>query len=238
MNRILLFSTISLIGISTAYAGIPTWWGQDTVCRLNPAQCYPAMGNGYLPEIWDEHSGCWGMKVICPAALTDNYSEPTPVSRNELRDNDGINTDFDTNLLSYEDNCFGRRKTTQDGLYATVDGNSVMVWCNGVWSDADEQLPNGEIETEQQPTCDELSRDGFAAVENGNCFGKYYDSAKYQIVCNAKNIKPEKFIILNGANFSYSDGDSDHPLTPSDADDIFDDMYDVSKLQKAKYFKK
>ena len=234
MKRALIISSISLFSIAAAHAASTPWWLQPTVCRLNPSTCYPAMGTGYDPEMWDSTSNCWGMKIICAHALTNGASENVAIPRSDIARNYNISKDYDTDLLYADDECFGRRKTVQGGKYAMVNNNQVRVFCNGVWANADEQLSNGEIETGTQPTCQELARDGYAAVENGDCFGKYYDTTEYHIECGTK-IDPTQIIILNGADFRYSDG-ANYPLTARDADKIFDTMYDVSSAQKKQYF--
>ena len=88
MKKILLISTISLMTSSMAGAATP-WWEQPTICKINPTQCYSNMTTGYFietgnTETWDATGNCWGLKVICPNALTNGATEPTPMTRADI----------------------------------------------------------------------------------------------------------------------------------------------------------
>ena len=235
MKKLFILSTLSLFCASVASAATTPWWLQPTVCRLDPTDCYTAMGTGFEPEMWDATSGCWGLKLICPEALTTTSRDAVPMGRAEIARGTGIKADFDTDLLSATDECFGRRKTAEGGATASVDGKYVNVWCFGILNKSDETLDNGEIVYGAQPTCASLALDGYVAVENGRCYGKYYDTSKYYIVCGSK-LLPNRLIVLNGAD--YNSPTNGAPTTQDAADKLFDKMYAVSQKQKEKYFDK
>ncbi|MBQ4069929.1 MAG: hypothetical protein IJD52_00955 [Alphaproteobacteria bacterium] len=229
MKKIFTISVLSLMCVNMAHAATP-WWEQPTICRLNPTDCYAGMGAGFDTEMWDADDKCWGMKLICPQALKPTGTEPTAVSRSDISRNIGISSDYDTDLIGVDGDCFGRRKTTADGSLASVNGNYVNVWCNGILDDADEVLEYGEITYGAQPTCTQLAENGYVAVQNGRCYGKYYDSARYFIECS-----PElRLIVLNGAD--YNTPTNGAPTTMDAAEKLFEQMYMVSKEHKEKYF--
>lgn len=232
MNKILFASILSIIGTGLAFGATP-WWEQSTVCKLNPSDCYSGMGAGFDSEMWDATAGCWGMKYICPDATTTNTREPILMGREEIKRGTGIKVDFDTNLLSTDDECFGRRKTAEGGTMASVNGKFVNVWCNGILNNADETLENGEITYGPQPTCSILANDGYVGVENGRCYGKYFDPGKYIIECGSA-LLPTRLIVLNGADYNTPT----NIKSESDAERMFNTMYSNSKTQKIKYFKK
>ena len=236
MKKISIISLLPILCPLIANAADMPWWQRPTVCQLNPTDCYRGMGPGFEPKMWDADSKCWGMKLICPNALNGFYDEPTPVERDAISRGTGIKVDFDTDLLSSDGDCFGRRKTAENGSMASVNGKYVNVWCPGILgniADVDEVLETGEITYGAQPTCSTLSEYGYAAVANGRCYGKYYDSAKYYIECG-NQLLPTRLIVLNGADYMASAGGN--PTTESDATDLFNEMYSVSKKQKDKYF--
>lgn len=230
MKKLFLFSLLSFITVATANAATP-WWLQPTICKLNPTDCYRGMGAGYDPEMWDATSSCWGIKYICGDALTTKTSDPQPMGRAEIARGTGISTDYDTDLLGVDGDCFGRRKTAENGSIASVNGKYVNVWCNGILPNPDETLEYGEITYGTQPTCASLAADGYVGIENGRCYGKYYDSAQYYIECGT-DLLPSRLIVLNGADYTAT---TKYP-TESDAEKMFDTMYSVSRDQKAKYF--
>ena len=213
MKKICLFSLLLIA--SNAIAATP-WWEQPTVCRLNPSGCYATMGTGYDSGMWDAGANCWGMKVICGDALK-NTNQTTPVGKTEIARGTNINPDYDINILNGD--CFGVRRSSSDGTMASVDGSYVRVWCAGILQNSDETVDNGEITYGTQPTCATLATDGYIAIQNGKCFGKYYDPSQYFIQCNGEN---PSLIVLNGAPM----GDTSYPLTQSDADAIFNRMYE------------
>lgn len=229
--------TISLLcvltGLNASFAAIP-WWEQPTVCRLDPTDCYATMGAGYDSELWDNDTGCWGMKLICPEALTNGEYVPVAMTRNDIAKGTNISKDFDVNILNGD--CFGVRKTTGDGAMASVNGEYVRVWCNGILDNADEYLENGEITYGAQPTCKKLAEYGYVATVNNKCYGKYYDMAKYYIECNDKDLLPVRIIVLNGAD--YTNSSTNAPADASAASKIFDSMESISESQRKIYFKK
>ena len=233
MKKIFLISTLSLIVTGTSDAATP-WWLRPTVCRLNPTNCYSAMGSGFDAGMWDATANCWGLKMICPEALKSSANAPIAMGKNEIKKGTNINSDFDTDILSSAGDCFGARKTTNNGATILVNGKYVNVYCPGILTNPDEKTENGEIMLSAQPTCTSLAKYGYAAVENGKCFGKYYDSSNYFIECGT-TLLPKRIIVLNGADYTAPGGTT--PATASEADKLFDTMYSVSKNQKKKYFK-
>ena len=232
MKKTFAFSIYCLMFSPVAFAATP-WWQQPTVCRLDPTDCYSKMGAGYDAELWDSTSQCWGMKLICPDALVAEEYQPVAIGRTEIASGNKIKEDFDPDILNGD--CFGVRKTTSNGTMASVNGEYVRVWCNGILDNADEYLPNGEITYGAQPTCSDLAEYGYIAVENNRCYGKYYDMAKYYIECNGDDIMPSRLIVLNGADYTMSSGNA--PADKDAANDIFDKMESVSETQREKYFK-
>lgn len=224
--------------MGSASAATTPWWLQPTVCRINPTNCYTNMTAGYFIEIgnsesWDTTSNCWGLKLICSDALTAGGNDAVPMERATIAKGTGIKPDFDTNELGPSGDCFGARKTAEGGAIASVNGKYVNVWCSGILNNPDEVLENGEISYGAQPTCSELAESGYIAVENGRCYGKYYDISKYYIECGA-SLLPTRIVVLNGADYNAPMGNA--PTTMAAADAIFDTMYSTSQAQKAKYF--
>ena len=233
MTRFLIISLKALIYTDVAVSA--PWWEQLTVCRMDTTQCYTGMGAGFDAEMWDADAKCRGMKYICPDALVSKTTSATLISRNDINNSSIVKSDYDTSLLSDAGDCFGRRKTNKSGNQVMVNGNYVNVYCDGVLNKSDETLANGEIVYGTQPTCDTLKKNGFVAVENGKCFGKYYDESEHYIQCG-KDLKPEQIIVLNGARLSTVP--SNAPKTSAEAEKIFKEMQSISKTQKTQYFKK
>lgn len=237
-KAIFKYSTASILcamfcGIS--HAATTPWWLQPTVCRLDPTGCYSTMGAGFDSEMWDATSNCWGLKLICPDALLDGSRTAQPMGRAEIARDGGkkISTDFNTDLLGPDGDCFGRRKTSENGTVASVGGTLVKVWCPGILDNPDETLTNGEITYGTQPTCSQLAENGYVGVENGRCYGKYFDSAQYYIECG-DTLEPTRLIVLNGADYTASMNGA--PTDATAAEQLFDKMYSVSQAQHAKYF--
>ncbi len=230
MKKIFLLSALFIT--FGANAATP-WWLQPTVCRLNPTDCYSAMGAGFESEMWDAGANCWGLKLICPDALTKYSSAPVAMGRNDIKKGTGINPDYDTDALSLDGECFGRRKTDKGGAMVSVNGKYVNVYCPGILDTPDEVLENGEIMHNTQPSCTTLAENGYVAVENGDCYGKYYDMADYFIECGT-TLLPKRIIVLNGAD--YNAPSNGIPQTMDAARDKFEKMYSTSKKQHEKYF--
>ena len=217
MKKIFLFSLFFIT--ANALAAATPWWEQPTICRLNPATCYTAMGTGYDSGMWDANANCWGMKWICGDALT-NTNQTTLVGRTEISRGTNIDPDYDLNVL--DGDCFGVRKTSTDGAMASVDGKMVRVWCTGILADRyiAATIENGDVAAPTyQPSCEELARDGYVAISNGKCYGKYYDPARYYILCNGEN---PTLVLLNGANYDFGH----YPTTQDEADTLFNQMYE------------
>ena len=236
-KAIFKYSTASILcamfcGIS--HAATTPWWLQPTVCRLDPTDCYSAMGAGFDSEMWDATSNCWGLKLICPDALTEYSREPVPMGRAEIARGTKINSDFDTDLMGTDGDCFGRRKTATGGTTASVNGKYVNVWCPGILERPDETLPHGEITYGTQPTCAKLAEYGYVGIENGHCYGKYFDTAKYFIECGSA-LEPTRLIVLNGADYTAPANGA--PVDEAAAERLFDKMYSISQTQRSKYFK-
>lgn len=230
MKKLFLLSALFLT--FSANAATP-WWLQPTVCRLNPTNCYTAMGAGFDSEMWDADAKCWGLKLICPDALVSPSAKPVAMGRNEINNGTNINPDYDTNILSLDGECFGRRKIGKNDAMVSVNGKYVNVYCPGILNKPDEFLENGEIMYNTQPTCSDLARHGYIAVKNNDCYGKYYDIADYFIECGT-DLLPERIIVLNGADYNAPSHDA--PTTMDAARQIFDKMYTTSKIQHDKYF--
>ncbi len=231
MHKLYVTSVLSIMMAIPAF-GATQWWMRDTVCRMDPTTCYVGMGTGYDAGMWDANADCRGMKIICADALSPAGDEPQPIGYNEIRNGNGINPDFDVTILNGD--CFGRRKTTAGGSQALIDGKYVNVWCSGILDTVDETVPNGEVTSGTQPTCQELADKGYIAVQNNKCYGKMLNSAEYYIDCSGATLLPSQIIVLNGANF-----DSNASATTTDMKTIeakFQEMYEVSQIQRNKYF--
>ncbi len=232
MKKIFLLTVLSLIHLNTANAATP-WWLQPTVCRLDPTNCYTAMGAGFDSALWDTTSNCWGLKLICPQALTTGADAPVAMERNDIRKGKNIKPDYDTDSLAQNAECFGRRKFGKNGSTISVNGKYVNVYCHGILSNPDETFENGDIVHNVQPTCETLAKSGYIAVENNGCFGKYYDSSDYFIECG-NALLPERLIVLNGADYNATA--SNAPKDMSAANKKFEEMYNTSKRQHDRYF--
>ena len=227
---------ISLLGILLASgANAASNWtlATSTVCRRDPTECYTKMGIGYESQIWDNDAKCWGQKLICPEALDDpNAFIPVAKTINDIKKNNGINPDFDTDVLNGD--CFGVRRTSANGSMAYWDEEMVPVWCENVPVDWVADVPNGLI-ADPIPSCRDLADWGFIAIEEDGCYGKEYDYNQYYIECNNDGeMLPSRIIILNGAE--YITGTNANAMDTNAADDIFDEMESVSERQRGKYF--
>lgn len=237
MKNLFLASLFSMTIIPAAFGATPTtkWWLQPSICRPSTNNCYPSMGAGYDNEAWDTSGNCRGKKLICPEALTNGETSPTPMSKAEIASARDISADFDISVLAA--GCFGARKTAANGTLVSINNGQqyVKVWCSGVLNNASDSVPGGEITTGEQPTCKSLARDGYVATLNGKCYGKYYNPAEYHIECADNDLMPQRIIILNGADIMTAGAD-DAPERMSDATDKFKSMQATSLTQRAKYF--
>lgn len=231
-----LFSAISaLVFGSGAMAAVP-WWLQPTICKPNPTGCYASMGAGFDDGMWDATSNCWGLKMVCGEAIKPAASDSVAMGKTAIASGTAINSDFDTDLLNGD--CFGARKTTANGSMASVNGTYVNVWCNGVLDNPDETLHTGEITFGTQPKCKDIAPNGFVAVLNQKCYGKFYDPASYYIECQGNNELPTRLIELNGADYitGTSSGSYNYPTDTAAAKALFDKMQSTSATKKAEYF--
>ena len=233
MKKTLTISVLCLAFAPSVAMAVTHWWEQPTVCKLDPTDCYTSMGIGYESEMWDSDANCWGMKLICPEALNPAGDYPVTIGRNEIKSGTGINSDFDTNVLNGD--CFGVRKTKDNGAMAMVNGEYTRVWCNGILDTPDEYMQNGEITYGAQPTCAQLAEYGYVAAVNNNCYGKYYDQSQYYIECNGNDVMPSRLILLNGADYTMNVAGA--PADESAADKLFDKMESTSESQRGIYCK-
>ena len=227
LNILNLSCILSLVIVSSASA---YWWLPPTICKKDTSQCYTATNGGIATEFWDTDAKCWGMKYICPDAITYYVREPKTFTKKELTDKSKFDPDYDLNLYSVSDDCFGIRRINKEGNQAYVDGKYVNIWCNGILDKPDESFTNGEITYGEQPTCETLKKIGYAAVNTGTCFGKYYDESQYYIECGTA-LLPTRLIVLNNAYYGLHK--ESFPVTQTDADIIFDEMYKNSQTQKS-----
>lgn len=235
MKKTIFLSILGLVPMVASAATTP-WWERPTICRLNTTDCYSNLSSaGFESGMWDTNGKCWGMKLICPEALTSsNERYPVPMPKDVIAKGTGINKDFDLDVLNND--CFGARKTADNGTKAYVDGKLVNVWCNGILMNPDENLANGEITYSVQPTCEDLAFDGYVAVLDKRCYGKFYDPSKYFIECTGSAMLPSKIVEVNDADYMGPTG----AMNPKDKDEataLFNKMYNNSKTQHAKYFK-
>ena len=73
-------------------------------------------------------------KLICPDALNPAGDYPVTIGRNEIKSGTGINSDFDTDVLNGD--CFGVRKTKDNGAMAMVNGKLLQCF-HRVFNDND-----------------------------------------------------------------------------------------------------
>ena len=226
------------------------WWKRigPTVCRINNQTCYSKMVSGSYcasignPECWDSDANCWGKKYICENALksgvTGNLLTKAQIASATL-----VSNDFDINIESESENCFGVRKTYDNGASAAINGKKVKVWCNNVPLESNdiEIIKTGQIILDgTQPTCTSLSENGFAAVQNGSCWGKEYsknfNNRDYYIDCKSGQLEPYRIIDINGAQ-DYNQNASTESDTYEKIKNTFQTMLKTSRAQHDKYFK-
>jgi len=213
-----------------------SWWLQPTICKPNPATCYASMGIGFESGMWDATGNCWGLKIVCGEALTPVKTSPVEMGKTTIAAGTGINADFDTSMLNGD--CFGARKTQANGSMASVNGTFVKVWCNGILDNPSETLATGEIQFGTQPNCKDLAKNGFIAVLNQKCYGKYFAEGDYYIECAGTNELPTRIVRLNGASqvVGTTAGSYNYPQDLASAKTIFDTMQSVSAAKRAENF--
>ena len=229
---------IFLIGCNAcgaAFGVTVDWWNHDTICQVNDTRCYASTTAGVdfsFETGWDLTGNCRGKKYICAAALSNGGSDAVAMGRYDILAGTGINSDFDTDTYVSAENCYGARKTIKNGSMASVNGEYVQVWCNGILSNPTDTVANGEITTSAAPTCSELADMNYVATLNGNCYGKRYDPNKYAIDCNGET---PTIIVLNGAQYNPNGQGS---VTSSMASTRFSAMQTTAATQRAIYFPK
>ncbi len=232
MRKLFAFLLV-VLGMQAAYSA-DSWWDRPTVCKLDSTKCYSSMGAGYLDGMWDADSRCWGMKLVCPSALIgEKMGDAEPIGKKAITAGLGLSSDFDFNSLKGD--CFGVRKTREDGTLASVNGTFVKVWCRGVLANSDEEMPNGEIVFSGQPKCKELARDGYVAVRASRCYGKQFDAGQYYIECAGNDELPQRLVRLGGARdfvVSTTNYNLAYPTSQAEANKIFDKMNSVSKSRR------
>ncbi|MBP5485767.1 MAG: hypothetical protein J6Y07_03620 [Alphaproteobacteria bacterium] len=225
-----------LFGVTTcgtAFGAGIDWWNRNTICQINDTRCYAesTVGIDFSFETgWDISGNCRGKKFICAEALSTDASDSVGMERVDILRKNGISSDFDTDVYVSSGNCYGARKTSQNGTMALVDGEYVRVWCNGILSNPTGTVANGEITTNANPTCRELADMNYVATLNGNCYGKKYNPANYAIDCDGEN---PIIIILNGAEY---DSNGRNPMTISTVNTLFDKMQANAAAQRAIHF--
>ena len=222
-----------VLGIVPALAHAATvfdkWWEHDEICQIDDTRCY-SISVGIDQEQWDASAGCRGRKYICANALTTGGDEPRAMTRADIANGTDIKVDFDVNTYISNENCYGSRRTKNNGAMVSVGGQYVRVWCNGILNNpAEETLPNGEFTTGAEPTCLELAEQNIAGIITGNCYGKRYSEDTYAIDCNGES---PVLILLNGAN--YDSGG--RGITMADATATFNSMVSTSTAQREIYF--
>ena len=209
------------------------WWLKPTICQPSSSQCYSSMGTGFDSEIWDVGANCRGEKLICPNAVVSlSESGPAPFSKSDISNSSIISEDFDVSALSSQNGCFGLRKTRNSGVNAKVGSEWRNVYCHGILDYPDEILPTGEImlATKDQPTCKSLAENGYIAILNGQCYGKFeYPTTDFYLECSDADLLPSKIIVLNGAKdvrtSTLTNPDaSEYPITDDVAKALFDRM--------------
>lgn len=213
----------------TAFGATLDWWLQPTICTISDSLCYAKSTRGVDNE-WDISGNCRGRKFICAAALSGNASEPIAMERDDIIHGNGIKSDFDTGVYVAAEDCYGARKTSQNGALVMMNGEYAQVWCNGILSNPAETVANGEIGP--APTCRELADMNYVATLNGNCYGKRYDPSKYSIDCDGEN---PVIIVLNGAQYNP---DVNNFITPFVINARFGAMQTSAATQRSIHFPK
>jgi hypothetical protein len=233
------------IALVATFAAKAEWWDKPTICKPNNTTCYSAAGAGFDNEAWDNLGNCKGKKIICPNAIigVNTPNGPEAFSKNEISDPTKISGDFDVSALDQAGECFGIRKTRNNGTEAKIASRWVNVYCSGALDDPDETMPNGEIMLAEadQPTCKTLRDSGYIGTLNGACYGKpQYPASDFYLECEGDNLKPEKIAILNGADNYRTDSASNpaaspYPTNEEQAAATFDKMVENAEKQREKH---
>ena len=219
----------------TAFGAAFDWWLYESmygsICQADNTRCYAQNTPGIdftSDESWDVSGSCRGKKYICADALVGGGTEPVAMERAEILRGTGINPDFDTDVLVGD--CYGARKTSQNGAMVLMNGRYAKVWCDGILSNPTDTVENGDIGT--APTCRELADMNYVATLNGRCYGKYYDPSKYSIDCDGDN---PVIIVLNGAQYTQG---IDNFITPFVVNARFSAMQTSAATQRSIHFPK
>jgi hypothetical protein len=126
------------------------------------------------------------------------------MSKSEISDPAKVSEDFDLTALDNGANCFGLRRTRNNGTSAKVGSQWWNVWCDGVLDSPDEDVGGGKIMlgASEQPTCSYLADHGrIGVLRDGKCYGsedKYMPDENH-LECDSGNLLPSRIVILNGA---------------------------------------
>ena len=229
MKRQFAILLVGCTACGTAFGAAFDWWLRPTICATNDSLCYAKNTHGVDNE-WDISGNCRGKKYICADALVGG-TEPVAMERAEILRGTGINPDFDTDVLVGD--CYGARKTSQNGAMVLMNGQYAKVWCDGILSNpTDDELANGEISAGAEPNCAELAANNYVATLNGNCYGKRYDPSKYAIDCDGNT---PVIIVLNGAQYTQG---IDNYITPFVVNARFSAMQTSASTQRSIHFPK
>jgi hypothetical protein len=244
VKKIILAFLVCAVSAPARAADAPAlgWWLQPTICRPSNQSCYAGVGAnepGFRDE-WDDGAACRGKKVICENALSpksalsgnESFSKAEiAVSQKSVDGGDPmtINTaDFDISTLdtrAHNDECFGVRRTRNNGTRASVGGDWTDVYCPGAVDGLDyEEIATGHVVVSgPKPTCDTLKANGYIKILNGKCYGKggFTADKNYLVQCGGA-LLPDLIVIPNGATVNGTSGS--HPKTEADANAKFNEM--------------
>ena len=254
-----IVSLLFVFGVISPAAAAPTipWWERPTICQLSDESCWGAAAGQGINDEWDDKAACKGKKIICANAIIGGASKNEAFSKSEISSAEKtgvgkIDSDFDVYILDSrekDDQCFGVRRTQNNGTSAKVSGAPggwVNVYCMEVPGNFDEELagagehfPYGQIVTapaKPQPNCESLKGDGFMGILNGRCYGRDgYPDSDYFLECDSSKpsrLLPTTIVILNGADINdiktspwgATPPASSYPTTEQDADARFNAM--------------
>ena len=227
-----LISAFFIAGFSTCAFGAAEWWLMPTICQPDNAECYPGWTTPVIDvNEWDVGAKCNGKKIVCDNAIKNPLFGPA-LSKAEISDSSIIDQDFDVGAAHPTNQCFGVRKTRNNGTEAKVGTEWRKVFCPGVLDDPDDVVTNGEIMlgTADQPTCESLADIGRIGVLNGQCYGKagYFES-DFHIECGG-GLLPIKIVVLNGATINTAG--ANNPTTDEDANALFGIMIENAAEQQ------
>lgn len=240
MKRQFAILLVGCTACGTAFGAAFDWWLYESmygsICQADNTRCYAQNTPGIdftSDDSWDTSGNCRGKKYICTDALTGGGTEPVAMERADILRGVGISSDFDTDVYVSAENCYGARKTSQNGAMVLMNGQYAKVWCDGILSNpTNDELANGEISAGTEPSCAELAADNYVATLNGNCYGKRYDPSKYAIDCDGNT---PVIIVLNGAQYTQG---IDNYITPFVVNARFSAMQTSASTQRSIHFPK